>query len=250
MWSPPRARSTLLMRVFEALGCAVFDEPFYAYWLQALNKQDDPGFAETLAAHETDWQKVVEQLVGPVPGERAWFYQKHMAIHMLPAVKLDWMAHPEFIHCFLIRDPREVIASMTEFRQLRRVADEDGPEAAAALVGIPQLARIYAEVVRLGEAQPPVIDANDVLRDPQGTLGAFSERTGLPFDPERPLSWQQGQHPADGAWAPFWYQKVFATTGLQAYAGKAISVPAGLQEVVDVCMPTYERLYAQRLVAA
>ena len=43
MWSPPRARSTMMMRVFEALGCAVFDEPFYPYWLKTLNLINDPG---------------------------------------------------------------------------------------------------------------------------------------------------------------------------------------------------------------
>ena len=60
MWSPPRARSTMMMRVFEALGCAVFDEPFYAYWLKAVNRVNDPGFRVTIevpydeAARDTD----------------------------------------------------------------------------------------------------------------------------------------------------------------------------------------------------
>jgi hypothetical protein len=34
MWSPPRARSTMMMRVFEALGCAAIDEPFYPYLIR------------------------------------------------------------------------------------------------------------------------------------------------------------------------------------------------------------------------
>ena len=88
MWSPPRARSTMTMRVFEALGCAVLDEPFYAYWLKATKREEDPGYAATLAAHEIDWQKVEALLLGPVPGGKAVWYQKHMAIHMLPEVSL------------------------------------------------------------------------------------------------------------------------------------------------------------------
>ena len=88
MWSPPRARSTMTMRVFiEALGCAVLDEPFYAYWLKATKREEDPGYAATLAAHEIDWQKVEALLLGPVPGGKAVWYQKHMAIHMFAGGK-------------------------------------------------------------------------------------------------------------------------------------------------------------------
>ena len=36
---------TMAMRVFEALGCAVLDEPFYAYWLKATKREEDPGYA-------------------------------------------------------------------------------------------------------------------------------------------------------------------------------------------------------------
>ncbi len=252
MWSPPRARSTLMMRVFEALGCAVLDEPFYAYWLNALEKRDDPGYEQTLARHETNWRKVVAQVLGPAPGDRGWFYQKHMAIHMLPEVDLSWMDDPSFIHCFLIRDPREVIVSMTEFRDLHRVQNTLGVQAAAELVGIPQLQRIFERVVGAGAEPlpPPIIDANDVLRHPQATLAAFCSRLGLAFDANRELRWSPGLHPADGAWAPLWYQKVFATTGLQAYAPRGVQVPARLQPVVDACMPIYERLYEQRVVAS
>ncbi len=249
MWSPPRARSTLLMRVFEALGCAVFDEPFYAYWLRALDKRDDPGFAQTLAAHPSDYREITRLIEGAVPGDKHWYYQKHMAIHMLPEVPLDFMAHEEVVNCFLIRDPREVIVSMTEFRDLAEVAANEGVDAAARLVGIPQLQRIYERANTLSETPVPIIDANDVLRAPAATLGAFCAEVGLPFDASAPLEWLPGQHEADGAWAPMWYKKVFATTQLGTYQPRSIDVPAALMPIVDACMPTYEALHAQRLVS-
>ena len=246
MWSPPRARSTLMMRVFAALGCSVLDEPFYAYWLKALDKRDDPGFAETLAAHESEPQKIIEQLLATPNNSGDWIYQKHMAIHMLPEVDLSWMSDSSFVHCFLIRDPREVIASMTEFRDLQAICTIQGPEAAAQLVGIPQLNRIYKTVVDLGQ-QPVVLDANSVLADPSLVLKAFCDRVGLPFDPQAEISWAPGQHATDGAWAPFWYQKIFHTSTLKPRNSQIPSVPATLQAVVDVCMPTYELLYRQRV---
>ena len=236
MWSPPRARSTMMMRVFEALGCAVFDEPFYAYWLKATNKKDDPGFAKTIAAHETDWRRVVDQVLGPIPEQRDWYYQKHMAIHMLDEVDLSWMQSVR--NCFLIRDPAEVVLSMSEFRTLAHT-DQASLEDAARLVGIPQLRRIFDRALTLDE-QPVVLDVNDVLKEPGSVLARFCAEVGLPFDPRKPIKWAPGKHSYDGAWADDWYQKVFDTTHLTPYREKTLEIPDYLQQVVDYCRPHYE----------
>ncbi|MGB0267961.1 MAG: hypothetical protein ACPF9T_08995 [Pseudomonadales bacterium] len=240
MWSPPRARSTMAMRVFEALGCAVLDEPFYAYWLKATKREEDPGYAATLAAHEIDWQKVEALLLGPVPGGKAVWYQKHMAIHMLPEISLAWMGRVR--NCFLIRDPAEIIASMTEFRGLTHDVEEG-----ARLVGIPQLARIFDEAWAREGQTPLVIDANDLLADPPGVLSRFCAAVGIPFDPARPITWAPGKHEGDGAWADVWYQKVYQTTGLGPYTRKETVVPKALEAVVARCQPTYDRIAAHRL---
>lgn len=240
MWSPPRARSTMTMRVFEALGCAVYDEPFYAYWLKATARRQDPGYAETLAAHETDWRAVVASCLGPVPGGKAVWYQKHMAIHMLPEVSLGWMA--SLRNCFLIRDPAEVIGSMSEFRGLAGDTEEG-----ARLVGIPQLERIFDHAWALAGQAPLVIDANDLLADPPRVLTRVCAELGLPYDPSQSLSWAPGKHEGDGAWADAWYQKVFQTTGLSPYTPSPVKVPASLQPVLDRCRPVYERMAAHKI---
>ena len=65
-------------------------------------------------------------MLGPIPDGRDWYYQKHMAIHMLEEVDLSWMM--EMRNCFLIRHPAEVIVSMSRFRALvpktKHVVDE------------------------------------------------------------------------------------------------------------------------------
>ena len=240
MWSPPRARSTMAMRVFEALGCAVLDEPFYAYWLKATKREEDPGYAATLAAHETDWRKVEASLLGPVPGGKAVWYQKHMAIHMLPEVSLAWMGKVR--NCFLIRYPAEVIPSMTEFRGLAHDVEEG-----ARLVGIHQLERIFDMALALEGQAPLVIDANDLLADPSGVLSRFCAAVGMPFNPDQPITWAPGKHEGDGAWADAWYQKVYQTIGLEPYTRQKTVVPKALEAVVARCQPTYERMAAHRL---
>ena len=240
MWSPPRARSTMAMRVFEALGCAVLDEPFYAYWLKATKREEDPGYAATLAAHETDWRKVEASLLGPVPGGKAVWYQKHMAIHMLPEVSLAWTGKVR--NCFLIRAPAEVTPSMTDFRGLAHDVEEG-----ARLVGIPQLERIFDMALALEGQAPLVIDANDLLADPSGVLSRFCAAVGMPFNPDQPITWAPGKHEGDGAWADAWYQKVYQTIGLEPYTRQKTVVPKALEAVVARCQPTYERMAAHRL---
>jgi hypothetical protein len=83
MWSGPRNLSTAMMRAWENRGdCAVSDEPFYAHYL-AETGLDHPARDEVIADGETDWRKVAARMTGPIPGDRAVWYQKHMCHHML-----------------------------------------------------------------------------------------------------------------------------------------------------------------------
>jgi len=60
MWSGPRNLSTAMMRSFGSRAdCSVFDEPFFAPFLQHSGK-NHPGRQETLALCETDPLRVAE----------------------------------------------------------------------------------------------------------------------------------------------------------------------------------------------
>src|SRR3954451_21353245 len=90
MWSGPRNISTAMMRAFENRpDTAVIDEPFYAAYLAATGLEH-PMRHETIASQSTDWSEVARSLLGPVPGGRTVWYQKHMTHHMLDGVDLAW----------------------------------------------------------------------------------------------------------------------------------------------------------------
>jgi hypothetical protein len=83
MWSGPRNISTAMMRSWgNRADTFVVDEPFYAYYLKATRKKH-PGFADVIAAGETDWRKIVARLTGPIPRDRRIFFQKQMTHHLL-----------------------------------------------------------------------------------------------------------------------------------------------------------------------
>jgi hypothetical protein len=234
MWSGPRNISTAMMRAWEnRLDTAVVDEPFYACYL-AETGVDHPGREEVIASQPTDWRKVVAALTGPVPGAAPVFYQKHMTHHMLPGFGRDWLG--EVCNCFLIRNPREVVASYAETRRAPKLED----------LGFVQQAQIFDEVAdRLGAA-PPVVDAADVLSDPAGSLAALCGAVGIQFD-ARMLSWPPGPRASDGVWAKHWYGAVLDSTGFVPLRSRAKPVPPELEALVDAAWPSYERLAGYRL---
>lgn len=234
MWSGPRNISTAMMRAWgNRPDTFVCDEPLYACYLQATGS-DHPGREEVIAAGETDWRKVVAWLTGEVPQGKQIFFQKHMTHHLLPEIDRGWL--DQVTNCFLIRDPREVIVSY--LRKNRDPTAED--------VGYPQQAEIFRRVrERLGVA-PPVLDARDVLADPQRMLRMLCERVGVPFT-ERMLSWPSGLRDTDGVWAKYWYAEVETSTGFKPYTPRTDDVPTRLADVHRQCLAWYEELYEHRL---
>jgi hypothetical protein len=138
-------------------------------------------------------------------------------------------------NAFLIRAPEDVLASYVRKRG-EVTLDDIGFASQAALFD--------REAQRLGHA-PPVIEADDVLADPRGTLGALCAALGIAFS-ERMLSWPAGRRDTDGAWAPVWYASVERSTGFAAPRA-AVSrgeLPAHLRRIADAARPHYEHLRA------
>jgi hypothetical protein len=212
----------------------VCDEPFYAHYLTRIDARRHPGCRETLAAHETDWRKVVAWLSGPTAPDKVVFYQKQMAHHMLPEIALGWI--DGMTNCFLIRQPRDMLASLIEFL----------PEPTLADTGLPQQVQLFRQVAASRQAPPPVLDAHDVLDDPPRILGLLCEAVGVPFDAAM-LRWPPGPRDSDGAWGPFWYSKVYETTAFAPYHGRKAELPARLDALLAECEPLYAELFKSRL---
>lgn len=236
MWSGPRNISTALMRSWgNRADTVVVDEPFYAFYLRRTGKEH-PGAAAIMASGQTDWRAVVAQLTGTAPSGPVApiFYQKQMTHHLLPEVDRQWLS--AVTNCFLIRDPREVIPSYIKRN------GEPTPED----LGFVQQAEIFDWVRKNAVGTPPVIDARDVLQDPERILRLLCQAIPVEFDPAM-LSWPPGPRATDGVWAKYWYDQVEKSTSFQPYVEKNEPVPERLREVYTQCRECYERLYEYRL---
>ena len=237
MWSGPRTISTALMRSWESRGDTfVCDEPLYAHYLAATGTAH-PGRDEIMRRCETDWRRVATWLSGPVPNGKSIFYQKHMAHHLLPGMSGEWMTGLR--HAFLIRDPEEMLISLSKVMPEPRIED----------TGLPQQVDIFRRTCESRHAVPPVIDARDVLEDPRRFLERLCGALGVEFS-TRMLSWRAGPRATDGAWAPYWYANVEASTCFNAYEPPTSALPSRLRALEQRCRTYYDELYQHRLTAS
>ena len=232
MWSGPRNISTAMMRSFGARpDTAVIDEPFYAAYLSATGLEH-PMRDEVLASQPCDCREVVEQVLGPVPQNKAVWYQKHMTHHMLPHFGLEWLRNVR--NAFLIRDPAAVLASYVQKRETVSLAD----------IGIVRQRELFErEAQRLGTA-PPVVESSDVLANPAQTLARLCEALGIPFTNSM-LSWPAGRRETDGVWAPAWYSTVEQSTCFappSASTDLASCLPDNLRRIADEARPHYDAM--------
>jgi hypothetical protein len=233
MWSGPRNISTAMMRSWENRSdTQVVDEPFYAYYLNQT-KSPHPCFDEVLQSQSQHYEKVTEQLTaGKCQSEIQ--YQKHMTHHMLDDVDLAWVENLQ--HCFLIRSPAQVVHSYTNSRGVCTVED----------IGIKRQFELYQHISKITGQNIPIVDSNDVLKNPEKILTLLCNALDMTFSPDM-LNWPKGRRTSDGVWAKHWYKSVENSTGFATYAAKTLELKGHQLAVVNEVEPYYQQLFEKRL---
>jgi hypothetical protein len=175
---------------------------------------------------------VRETILGPC--EKPVHFIKNMAHHL---VGLDRGFLSRVRNALLIRDPKEMLPSLV--RQLETPTLRD--------TGLAQQLDILE--VMLDRDEPPVVlDARELLLNPEAVLRQVCARLGIPFEPSM-LSWPSGPKPEDGVWARHWYTNVHASTGFDPYRPKTGPFPENLAPLLEECQPIYEKLRRHAILA-
>lgn len=234
MWSGPRNLSTAMMYSFAARGdCRVWDEPFYAAYLNATGI-DHPMGGDVIASGMTDPRAVADACITSQNAEQSLFYQKHMTLHMIPEFDRGFMR--ALTNVFLIRHPARVIASYAQKREAPTLAD----------IGFVQQAQMFDQVADWLGRPPIVIAAEDIRAAPREMLTRLCDALGLGFV-ETMLRWQAGPKPYDGVWAPHWYNAVHASTGFGAAEGPLPTLPSDYNDLLDMALPHHAHLARYKL---
>nr|WP_256470337.1 hypothetical protein [Sneathiella marina] len=236
MWSGPRNISTAMMRSFgNRSDCRGIDEPFYAYYLAETGLQH-PMRDAVIASQPNSWREVISKLNGPPIPETELLYIKHMTHHILPEIDFEnFLSHK---NCFLIRDPRLVIASYAA--KWDQISTDD--------IGIKRQLEIFNTLQDLSDDTPIVVEAEDILKDPQRMLPELCKLLEIPWQSQM-LKWPAGRREEDGVWAEHWYASVNATTGFAPYQAKEVELTTDQELLLAAQMPYYEELQKHKIFA-
>lgn len=226
-WSGPRNVSTALMRSFaQRPDTRAKDEPLYGHYLVTTGAPH-PGRDELIEILETDARTIIDEVIlGPC--DRPVLFMKQMVHHLTPDLDLTFL--DECVNVLLIRDPAEVIASLVN--QL--------PEPTMRDVGLERQMILYEDLKAAGQ-DPPVLDARQLLLDPEHVLRELCGRIGIDWNPAM-LSWPAGPQPEDGVWARYWYDNVQASTGFAPYRARERVVPERCRDLLAHCRDYYDEL--------
>ncbi len=141
-------------------------------------------------------------------------------------------------HAFLIRRPEEIAASWLALEHDMRIFD----------TGLRLVHELFVAVQTAGGHPPVVIDSDDLVANPSGTMAAYCAAVELPFIADA-LRWQPGPRP-EWARSARWHEDAAASRGFEAPAGPDRH---GLATHPDVARfaarhtPFYEALCRHRL---
>ena len=205
---------------------SIVDEPFYAYYLHSHPQIDHPGKAETLASQSINVDEIMANIInGPYPTPHVFL--KNMAHHM---DGIDWSYIKELKNLFLIRNPRQLIASFAQVIENPTILD----------IGLELEWQIFEYCQSIG-AESVVLDTNRILDNPRKVLISLCDRLEIPFSEEM-LHWEAGPRAEDGVWAAYWYGNVHQSTGFKKQTTSSRPFPERLQPLLDKALDYYNRL--------
>lgn len=234
LWSGPRNVSTALMYSFaQRRDTLVVDEPLYGHFLRVTGTIH-PGRNEVLAALNCDGDVVMRDLLARQHDPaRDILFMKQMAHHLVD-IDRDFMRKTRNI--FLIRDPRQMLPSLTIQMPHAKLAD----------TGLETQWHLYRGLTDAGQ-QPAILDSRELLLDPGTVLEKLCAHLEIPYTDDM-LSWPAGARPEDGIWAPHWYHAVHRSTGFSVEVAKE-NFPERLEPLLAQCKPWYDKLYEHAIRA-
>jgi hypothetical protein len=224
--SGPRNLSTALMYSFaQRVDTTVIDEPFYAHYLVSTGI-DHPGGQETIQSMSADvamiQQSFFEFSKTPV------LFLKDMAHHL---IDMDLSFLDRVTNLFLIRNPHQLIASFAQVIHTPTLQD----------IGLEHEWELFKQISQTDGKPPVVLDAGDLLADPERMLPKLCEALDLPVDMSM-ISWKPGARPEDGTWAKHWYKGVHSSTGFARRESSTRELPDHCKTLYEEALPYYQKL--------
>lgn len=233
LWSAPRCRSTVFQRMMAERGdFAIVHEP--------LSHVHDFGTGHVLDRACASGEEVLRAVLAA--GATGRVFVKDTTDFAVPEV----LSSPGFLtgarHTFIIRDPREAIASHVALN----------PDVTLSEIGFARLREIHDAVEAATATAPVVIDSDDLVRYPAATVRAYCCAVGIEYL-EHALRWNPGEL---AVWerTSRWHTEVSRSDRISPSSRRAggnavteVDVDPVLAGYLRVHQPHYEWLWQRRL---
>lgn len=234
LWSVPRSRSTAFFRMMLERGdFECVHEPFsYLHEFGSVVVGD---------REVTNEKELMRQLLDLAEVRPVFFKDT-------TDERYDLLVDEEFVqavtHSFLIRHPEETA------RSYRKV----NPDVRMEQLGFDHLAEVRDAVLSVTNQDPPLIESEDLMRDPAGVVSEWCTRIGIDFLAEA-LHWSAGDR-SEWAASSRWHRDVSGTTGFNSASAStrkhrdASPYPITTDDPLAIGqLEVYRRLHALRLGA-
>lgn len=241
LWAVPRSRSTAfekMMRTRSDHEC--FHEPFGEPWYsgpEALApEQRRNAVPSTYTYAEVTRRLRIAATKGPVFSKDFPHHVLHRWDSIIDGAPLASCMR----HSFLIRDPRRQIASLYS----------KWPDLEERETGHEEQRELFDRLADEAGHPPPVVDADDLVADPERIITAWCNAVGITPDPNA-LRWEATGDPTnysfydDGSW----HTKLADSTGIgqQVEDYPVDHTHPDIAAMVERAMVHYEHLHAHRL---
>ena len=252
LWTSLRCVSSAFERSIRTVNnCQVFHEPFCMPYYFGPERQS-MRFASLPIDPEATYEAILNKLLADYPSKE-FVFSKDMAYHI--EGKFDDVFSgglDQFTHTFLIRRPELSVYSL--YKKSNELSNSYGhfdPKEA----GFQELYDLYGYVKNKMGYSPVVVDADDLLNDPDGMMKAYCTAIGIQYE-ENMTTWEPGLVPdwSESPWAMEWYAEVMQSSGFTQRNKTAAPTLQDLPDVVSKCIlecqPLYEALYPVRLLSS
>ena len=248
LWTAPRCLSSVFERsIRELIKVKVFFEPHlgaFRYGPERKNSYDlDDTLLQKFSLHTYD--HIEQILLADYEGFDAVF-AKDMT-YFVPQERYSRFIEGEFSnfkHTFLIRNPQKSVPSRW------RACNRSGFDFVKEASSFSRLYELY-ELVSSKGGKTTIIDADDLLENPEYFMEYYCLETGLPYH-RKMLTWSPG---VVEDWAEFkhykdWHWKAMHSSGFERTTAKesfsAESFPSSVLQEIQEAMPYYEAMYKKR----
>lgn len=210
-------------------------EPFGRAYYRGIDRRTtrlDENPLEPGRSYKSTWNEIL------ATRGRGRVFSKDFPNYIMHMVDGEFLDH--FQHTFLIRDPAKTLASL--YNHWNEFTVEEA--------GYADLHRMFDLVVDRYGVIPPLIDADDLVDEPAGVVGAYCAAVGIDFIPEA-LEWEPGEREEVRWYGGDWHESLSTSTGLtrqEPTYRAAIEETPFLRDMYARCRPHYEALATHKLL--